>query len=665
MSFPPLLRKRIVQDSPKVITLQNLTLQYGERFLFRGATATIGAKDRIGLVGANGAGKTTLLKLIAGKEPFDSGNIDKANYVSIGYLPQDGIAAHGKTLFDEVHTAFSDVLELKRKIEEANTRLNELDTAEEEYSETLELLGEWELQLEDLDVARIPSRIESILLGLGFQSSDMQRMTDEFSGGWQMRIALAKLLLSQPSLLLLDEPTNHLDVESQAWLEEFLRRYHGSLLMVSHDRAFLDSLTTRTFEVYQGALTVYSGNYSKYETQSVERRAQLEKAYAKQQRELAKTQQFIDRFRAKATKARQVQSRIKALEKVERIEIEQEADQVAFSFPEPPRSGQNVIEVQNLRKCYGELEVIHSANIRIERGDRIAVVGVNGAGKTTLAKILAGVEPFQEGERIVGGNTSISYFAQHQADELDPELDIFETIERVAEVGNNTSLRTILGSFLFQGDDVFKKVKVLSGGERNRVALAKMLVQPANFLILDEPTNHLDIRSQDVLRGALEKFPGTFLIVSHNRDFLDSIVSKVLEVRKDGLSLHPGNVSDYLARLEARKSAVAPNSAYSRTEPKPATETKTQNPKELRRLRAQQQAKLKPLTDKLKKVEGEIAKLESQQSEYESLMADPDFYKDSAKSQEVLTTYDANKGKIETAYETWSDLSDQIAAAEQ
>nr|WP_281384348.1 ABC-F family ATP-binding cassette domain-containing protein [Pelagicoccus albus] len=633
--------------------------------MFRGATATIGAKDRIGLVGANGAGKTTLLKLIAGKEPFDSGNIDKANYVSIGYLPQDGIAAHGKTLFDEVHTAFSDVLELKRKIEEANTRLNELDTAEEEYSETLELLGEWELQLEDLDVARIPSRIESILLGLGFQSSDMQRMTDEFSGGWQMRIALAKLLLSQPSLLLLDEPTNHLDVESQAWLEEFLRRYHGSLLMVSHDRAFLDSLTTRTFEVYQGALTVYSGNYSKYETQSVERRAQLEKAYAKQQRELAKTQQFIDRFRAKATKARQVQSRIKALEKVERIEIEQEADQVAFSFPEPPRSGQNVIEVQNLRKCYGELEVIHSANIRIERGDRIAVVGVNGAGKTTLAKILAGVEPFQEGERIVGGNTSISYFAQHQADELDPELDIFETIERVAEVGNNTSLRTILGSFLFQGDDVFKKVKVLSGGERNRVALAKMLVQPANFLILDEPTNHLDIRSQDVLRGALEKFPGTFLIVSHNRDFLDSIVSKVLEVRKDGLSLHPGNVSDYLARLEARKSAVAPNSAYSRTEPKPATETKTQNPKELRRLRAQQQAKLKPLTDKLKKVEGEIAKLESQQSEYESLMADPDFYKDSAKSQEVLTTYDANKGKIETAYETWSDLSDQIAAAEQ
>ncbi|MDQ8186134.1 ABC-F family ATP-binding cassette domain-containing protein [Pelagicoccus sp. SDUM812002] len=651
-----------------MITLRNITLQYGERYLFRDATASIGSKDRIGLVGANGAGKTTLLKIIAGGEPYDSGGIDKANYVSIGYLPQDGIAAHGKTLFDEVHTAFSNVIELKQKIEDANARLNELETASEEFAETLELLGEWEIQLEDLDVARIPSRIESILLGLGFRSSDMKRMTDEFSGGWQMRIALAKLLLAQPSLLLLDEPTNHLDVESQAWLEDFLRRYHGSLLVVSHDRAFLDSLITRTFEVYQGALTVYTGNYSKYEVQSVERRAQLEKAYLKQQRELAKTQQFIDRFRAKATKAKQVQSRIKALGKVDRIEIEQEADQVAFSFPEPPRSGQNVIEVKNLRKSYGDLQVIHSANIRIERGDKIAVVGVNGAGKTTLAKVLAGVESFQDGERIVGGNTSISYFAQHQADELDPELDIFETIERVAEVGNNTSLRTILGSFLFQGDDVFKKVKVLSGGERNRVALAKMLVQPANFLILDEPTNHLDIRSQDVLRGALEKFPGTFLIVSHNRDFLDSIVSKVLEVRKDGLSLHPGNVSDYLARMEAqRKNSVhvARNAGASAPPPsKFPTGTNSLNPKEQRRLRALQQAKLKPLTDKLKRVETEIARLESQQSEYESLMSDPDFYKDANKSQEILTTYDSNKRKIEAAYEDWSDLSDQVAAAE-
>lgn len=644
-----------------MITLHNLTLQYGERYLFRDATATIGAKDRIGLVGANGAGKSTLLKILAGKENYDSGSIDQANYVSVGYLPQDGIAAHGRTLYDEVHTAFSNVLELKQKIETASERLHSLDTSSEEYAETLELIGEWELQLEDLDVARIPSRIESILLGLGFQSSDMKRMTDEFSGGWQMRIALAKLLLAQPSLLLLDEPTNHLDVESQAWLENFLRNYHGSLLMVSHDRSFLDALISRTFEVYQGSLTVYTGNYSKYEITSVERRAQLEKAYLKQQRELAKTERFIERFRAKATKARQVQSRIKALEKVDRIEIEQEADQVAFSFPTPPRSGQVVIEVKDLSKSYGELRVIRDANIRIERGDRIAVVGVNGAGKTTLAKILAGVEPFESGERITGSNTSISYFAQHQADELDPDLDIFETIERVAETGNNTTLRTILGSFLFQGDDVFKKVKVLSGGERNRVALAKMLVQPANFLILDEPTNHLDIRSQDVLRKALQDFPGTFLIVSHNRDFVDSIVTKVLEVRKDGLQLHPGNVSSFLQRLENRNNLDRGKNPSS---PAPSSQSpipSAQNPKELRRLRAQQQAKLKPLRDKLKNLEDEIAKLESQNSEYEAKLADPDFYKDSEKSVSILTTYDANKARLETAYEEWSEVTDQLA----
>lgn len=652
-----------------MITLRNLTLQYGQRYLFKDATATIGAKDRIGLVGANGAGKTTLLKLIAGVEAYDAGGIDKANYVTIGYLPQDGIASHGKTLFDEVHSAFSTVLDLKRRIEDATQRLETLDTKSEEYAETLILLGEWEHQLEDLDVARIPSRIEGILLGLGFQSSDMGRMTEEFSGGWQMRIALAKLLLTEPSLLLLDEPTNHLDVESQAWLENFLRRYHGSLLMVSHDRAFLDALCERTFEVYQGALTVYTGNYSKYEKQSVERREQLEKAYLKQQRELAKTQQFIDRFRAKATKAKQVQSRIKALDKVERIEIEQESDSVAFSFPTPPRSGQVVIEVKNLLKRYGDHPVIHSANIRIERGERIAVVGVNGAGKTTLAKILAGVEPFQSGERIVGQNTSISYFAQHQADELDPELDIFETLERVAESGNNTSLRTILGSFLFQGDDVFKKIKVLSGGERNRVALAKMLVQPANFLILDEPTNHLDIRSQDVLRRALDEFPGTFLIVSHNRDFVDSIVTKVLEVRKDGLSLHPGNVSAYLARLEARQAAQ--QAAAARAHPQVPSPTATiqapkspYNPKERRQQRAALNQKLKPLKDKLKDLEAEIEALELRQAETEEAMAAPDFYKDAAKSKATLIAYDAAKTRLSATYDEWSSVSDQIATAE-
>ena len=641
-----------------MLTLRDITLQYGERYLFREATATIGAKDRIGLVGANGAGKTTLLRILAGKEGYDRGRIDKANYVTIGYLPQDGIAAHGRTLYDEAHSAFSNVIEIRQRLEQAGQRIHELDAASEEYAEALELIGELEHRLEDLDEAKIPSRIESILLGLGFQIADLQRPTEEFSGGWQMRIALAKLLLAAPSLLLLDEPTNHLDLESQAWLEDFLKRYDGALLMVSHDRAFLDALCERTFEVYQGALNVYRGNYTSYERQSVERREQLERAYEKQQRELARTQRFIDRFRAKATKARQVQSRIKALDKVERIELEQEADSVAFSFPTPPRSGQVVIELHNLRKSYGSLEVIRSADLRIERGDRIAVVGVNGAGKTTLAKILAGVEPFNSGERLVGSKTEIAYFAQHQADELDPELDIFETIERVAESGTDTTLRTILGSFLFQGDDVFKKVKVLSGGERNRVALAKMLVQPANFLILDEPTNHLDIRSQEVLSRALGEFSGTFLIVSHNRAFLDRIVTKVLEVRKDGLALHPGNVSDYLAR---QTTSLTPPSTSSSSSSSPSAAA---NPKELRRLRAQRQAEIRPLKKKSATLEEEIASIESQQSEYESAMADPDFYKDGDQAQKTMTAYDANKRRLEAAYEEWSELSDRIAAEE-
>ena len=643
-----------------MITLRNLTLQYGERYLFRNATASVGARDRIGLVGANGAGKTTLLKLIAGVEEFDSGGIDKAKYVTTGYLPQDSINASGKTLFDEVHGAFSSVLDLQQRIDAANEQLQELDTAAEEYADTLILIGELEHQLEDLDVSKIPSRIESVLQGLGFAPSDMQRMTEEFSGGWQMRIALAKLLLTTPSLLLLDEPTNHLDVEAQTWLEAFLKRYEGSLLMVSHDRAFLDALCDRTFEVYQGALNVYTGNYSTYEKQSVERREQRERAYLKQQRELTKTQRFIDRFRAKASKARQVQSRIKSLDKVERIEIEQEQDSMAFSFPPAPRSGQIVVEVKNLNKSYDDLPVIRNADLRIERGDRIAVVGVNGAGKTTLAKILAGGEPFQSGERIVGGNTTISYFAQHQAEELDPELDIFETLERVAETGNNTSLRTILGSFLFQGDDVFKKVKVLSGGERNRVALAKMLVQPANFLILDEPTNHLDIRSQEVLRRALEIYNGAFLIVSHNRDFMDRIVSKVLEIRKDGLRLHPGNVSDFISRLEttaSRETVRSPSEASSSTDSLP----NTQNPKEIRRRRAQLQAKLKPLKDRSKQLEDKIAEIEAQQSEYERQLADPNFYKRDAKAPEIIARYETNKQRLETAYEEWSLVNEQIA----
>ncbi len=533
-----------------MIALQNITLQYGERYLYKQISATISPKDRIGLVGSNGAGKSTLLKILCGVETFDDGKVDKAKHVTFGYLPQDGIEMSGRTLFKETETAFADILGLQAKIDEAESRLDEMDTSSDEFYETLDLLGEWEHRLEDLDVGKIPSRIESVLLGLGFSSSDMERQTEEFSGGWQMRIALAKLVLSNPSLLLLDEPTNHLDITSQRWLENYLKRYEGSLLMISHDRGFLDEICTRTFELTLGSLYTYSGNYSVYEKQSAERKELQLKAYKNQQKEIAQAEQFINRFKAKASKAKQAQSRMKALDKIERIQIEREEDHVSFSFAPPPRSGQTVIKLDNLCKSYGDLAVIRDANIRIERGDRIAVVGVNGAGKTTISKIIAGVEPFQSGEREIGSSTQISYFAQHQADELDKSLTVLATMEDAAEGKNGTGIRSILGTFLFKGDDVFKKVNVLSGGERNRLALAKMLARPANFLILDEPTNHLDMRSQDALQRALKEYTGAYIIVTHNRAFIDPLARKVLEVRKDGLSLFPGNVSDYLRHLD-------------------------------------------------------------------------------------------------------------------
>ncbi len=535
-----------------MITLQNLTLQYGERFLYKDIVASIGSHDRIGLVGSNGSGKSTLLKVLCGLEEVDKGKVEKANYVTFGYLPQDGIEFHGRTLFKEVETAFADVLGLKAKVADAEAKLDEMDTSSEEFYETLELIGAWEHRLEDLEEGKLPSRIESVLLGLGFASSDMERATEEFSGGWQMRIALAKLLLTNPSLLLLDEPTNHLDVTSQHWLEAFLKSYEGALLMISHDRSFLDEICTRTFELSMGNLYTYSGNYSFYEKQSAERKELQLKAFKSQQKEIAKAEVFINRFKANAATARMAQSRIKQLDKIERIEVERDEDWVSFSFAPPPRSGQTVIKITDLSKSYGDKPVIRGANLRIERGDRIAVVGVNGAGKTTIADVIAGVEPFQSGEREVGGSTIISYFAQHQADELDKTLTVLETMEQAAEGKNGTSIRAILGTFLFRGDDVFKKVNVLSGGERNRLALAKMLARPANFLILDEPTNHLDMRSQEALSNALKDYSGAYLIVSHNRAFIDPIATKVLEVRKDGLTLFPGNVSDYLHHLDAQ-----------------------------------------------------------------------------------------------------------------
>ena len=640
-----------------MFTLNEICLQYGPRVLFNGISATINTRERIGLVGSNGAGKSTLLKILAGEADYDAGTIVAAKSATVGYLPQDGLESHGKTLYAEVESAFDDILSLRKKIEAADAELQTLSPNSDEYRETLELIASWERRLEDADAAKLRSRVETILHGLGFSQNDMERDTGEFSGGWQMRIALAKLLLREPSLLLLDEPTNHLDIESQDWLENWLLRYAGTVIIVSHDRAFLDTICGKTFALTSGRLEVYNGNYSYFEKTSRERRESLRRAAQNQAREIAKTEEFIERFRAKATKAAQVQSRIKALEKIERVEFEEEDDsQIAFAFPPAPQSGQVVLELRNLDKNYGTLNVLKNINFKIERGERIAVVGVNGAGKSTLIRMLAGTEEPTSGTRTEGLNVAVSYFAQHQAKELDPDIDVLTTVNDVAAGLGTTRLRTLLGAFLFRGEDVFKPVRVLSGGERNRLALARMLLRPFNFLILDEPTNHLDMRSKAVLAQALKQYTGTFVVVSHDRDFLDPLVTKVIEVKNHGIRVFLGNVSDYLAATADDRARDREKFSASSAPEKPAAN----DPRERRRANAERAKQLAPLRKKLKETEELIAKLEEEQGEWESKMAEPEFFFRGEATKSDVARYEAVKSEIAEAYVLWESLAEQV-----
>lgn len=543
-----------------MIEIKEVFLQYGPKILFNHISTVIGTRDRIGLVGSNGAGKSTLIKLLLGEDEADKGGVLKPSYVSLGYLPQDGIEVSGRSLYEEVESAFEDVLSLQAKIDEADAQMLEMDTSSEEYYELIDLIGEWEHKLEEHEPEKMKSNIEKMLLGLGFEMTDFERDTGEFSGGWQMRIALAKLLLKEPSLLLLDEPTNHLDILSQYWLEQYLIRYEGSIMVISHDKAFLDAITNRTLHLSMGEMNSYSGNYSFYEKESQARKDQLRKARDNQQKEIARQKEFINKFRANGKKASMVQSRMKALDKIERIEVPKEEKKMYFRFPEPPVASAKVIELEKVTKSYGDIQVFEKLDFHIEKGDRIAIVGVNGAGKSTLARILAGVEPYQSGDRSTGINTAIAYFAQQQTDELNPENTVLEEVQKAAFDANNqeTNPRAVLGALLFSGDDALKKTSVLSGGERNRLALAKMLTQRANTIILDEPTNHLDIRSKEVLQDAIRLFKGTVILVSHDRDFLDPVVNKVLEVRKDGTRMLTCNVSEYISRIEEEQLISTP-----------------------------------------------------------------------------------------------------------
>lgn len=534
-----------------MITLNKIEHHYGEKVLYNGFDATIGPRDRIGLVGSNGSGKTTLLKILMGEMEANGGRIEKADYVNIGYLPQDGIQTSGKTLFKEAETAFGDILELQDKIAKADEAMLEMDTSSEEYYDLIDVLGEWEQKLEESQPDRIKSKIERILTGIGFELSDLERDTGEFSGGWQMRIALAKLLLQNPSLIILDEPTNHLDIRSQNWVENYLKNYQGALIVISHDRAFLDTVTNKTYELKLGALNIYKGNYTFFLEQSKKQLDVLRKAHANQQKEIREIKDFINKFRSNVKKASLVQSRIKQLDKMDIITIPRDEKKIFFRFPKPPPASSKVITINNLHKAYGDNVIFDGLDLRIDNGDRIAVVGVNGAGKSTLARIMAGQEPFQSGSVDKGINTVISYFAQSQAEELNPKNTVLEEVEASAQGNEDANPRAALGAMLFSGDAALKKNTVLSGGERNRVALCKMLMQPANCLILDEPTNHLDLKSKEVLQDAINEFEGTVILVSHDRSFLDGVVNKVLEVSKGSMRMLTCNVSEYIQRIES------------------------------------------------------------------------------------------------------------------
>ncbi|MEW6509675.1 MAG: ABC-F family ATP-binding cassette domain-containing protein [Bacteroidota bacterium] len=640
-----------------MISAVAISLQFGGRYLFREVSFRIGPHDRIGLVGSNGVGKSTLLRILVGEQSPDSGEISRARYVSVGYLPQEGMSAAGRTLYTEAESVFADVLETQSGLEEVHRRMAAIDHESEEFRELLEVYGELQHRLEASDAFHMKAGIEKVLTGLGFSELDFERLTDEFSGGWQMRIALAKLLLGQPSLLLLDEPTNHLDLDSLQWLEDYLRTYEGAVIIVSHDRRFLDNMTSRTYELSLGALTEYTGNYSAYVVAKAERKEQLIAAYKNQQQQIKQTEQFIERFRYKATKARQVQSRIRQLEKLELIELEDEESEIHFSFPPAPPSGRTAMELRGISKSYGPLKVFEGVDFDIDRGDRVAFVGANGAGKSTLARIIAGVEPVDAGMRVPGHNVVISYYAQHQAEELNPRKDVLGTVDEAATGDIRKRLRTLLGCFLFRGDDVFKKVAVLSGGEKSRLALAKMLLQPANLIVLDEPTNHLDMRSKGVLREALADYEGSFVIVSHDRDFLDPLVTKVIEVRNGRLTTYLGNVSDYIdARRRADETALEHRPVRKHQLPTGAKERKRAEAEE----RQRRYRLTKPLQEKIAALEQSLEAAEKEKAELERLMGQEDLYKDAGRIRTATARYQELTGFLNDGYFRWNELVKEL-----
>src|SRR5271165_2801802 len=550
-----------------MIQLAGAGKRFGHKLLFENADWLITSHDRVGLVGANGTGKSTIMKILAGLDTLDYGALTVAKGTSAGYLPQDGLTLSGRTVFAECMSVFDDVRNMERELETLTHSIAELDHTSAAYADVADRYHRLEHEFQTRGGYSIEAEVGRVLMGLGFRKEDWERQTDEFSGGWQMRLALAKLLLQKPNLLLLDEPTNHLDLEARNWLEEYLHDYPHAFVLISHDRYFLDVTVNKIAEIWNKRFWFYTGNYDKFLTQKTQRNEQLQAAYRNQRDRIEQLEVFINRFRYQATKAKQVQSRIKELEKIERIEVPPEEKTIHFSFPQPKPSGRIVAEFEGVAKTYpgknsgevqsGDKEVFRGVNFLIEKGDRIALVGVNGAGKSTLIKLLAGTELPTQGEFRLGHNVQADYFAQDQYKELDPDARMIDDLGAASPRSTQTELRSLLGCFLFSADDVFKRIGVLSGGERGRYALLRLLLHPANFLLLDEPTNHLDMRAKDVLLSALMDYTGTVVFVSHDRYFIDKLATRVFEVGDGRVEIFPGNYEDYLWRKQGGQ-RVAP-----------------------------------------------------------------------------------------------------------
>ena len=616
-----------------MISLDNLTVSYGGWTLFDNISFLINPKDRIGLVGKNGAGKTTLLRIITGEQQPTSGAVTFNGDCTIGYLPQTMRVADTTTLVEETAKAFEEVLRLEAEIEHLTREIAErTDYESPEYEQLLHRLNDAQDHYHILGGETRDADIEKTLLGLGFKREDFGRATSEFSGGWRMRIELAKLLLRRPSIFLLDEPTNHLDIESIQWLEEYLKNYNGAVLLISHDRAFLDNVTNRTIELSLGKITDYKVSYSKYVVLRAERRAQQLAAYENQQRMIEKTEEFIEKFRYKPTKSNQVQSRIKQLERLERLEVEEEdLATLNIKFPPAPRSGQIVAEIKDAGMSFGTKHVFSGANFTIEKGDRIAFVGRNGEGKTTLARMLVGQLTPTEGLIRLGANVNIGYYAQNQDDLMDGEFTVYDTLDRVAVGDIRTRLRDILGAFLFRGEDIDKKVKVLSGGERARLAMARMMLEPRNLLVLDEPTNHMDMRSKDILKNAILKYDGTVVVVSHDREFLDGMVEKVYEFRDGGVKEYLGGIYYFLEKRkleslqEIERRDPSPKAAAAKSPAKGAGTVETPKPvpsgKASYEQRKEQEKLLRKLRRNVETIEAELADIERQIAAYDAKFA--------------------------------------------